>query len=477
MCLFKLDFIDSRFWSLVGVPYPVLPSPTLPLTQQRLESKEDQIGWSTGDGNGNSNGAELNGVASTFAKPTPTTNAPPEFDAQSDLHVAYDLILSDGQYQLKALLSPTLAIHLEKGGLLQFGLIEVTESSIRYDETVVAGPGFYVIKQLNIIAEQMSDLILADPSVPLSFPSWVSASDQLNKPLIGGPRSYYLSLFNDDTIFFDPTNYPLQGEAERIDAEQKQLFGRSFEQESKQPSLSPSSAAVAPLPMLTQESRLEEPRMLMKADVITIRELLNKGFGYQHGDKSIGQEESIKAKPIEIRIRHKVFCSLFVWHLLCFVFPFFLWLLVFPVCRVFAKSRILNFGRSPTSKGDMLRSPFSFELLVGDESNEQIKVVLWNTLVGAYFHRIHIGQLVAIRGFRLKHARSDNQFELALNPYHPIGSIRLLEGAYSVEQSVGEHIPPITMTVSTIAIIKTMPDDSVRIMRNDNYKRSRCRSQ
>jgi hypothetical protein len=134
---------------------------------------------------------------------------------------------------------------------------------------------------------------------------------------------------------------------------------------------------------------------------------------------------------------------------------------VFSVCRVFAKSRILNFGRKSALRSEMLRAPFSFELLVGDESNEQIKVVLWNTLVGTYFHRVHIGQLVAIRGFRLKHARIDNQFELALNPYNPIGSIRVLEGVYSVEQSVGELIPPITMTVSTIAIIKTMPDESV----------------
>jgi hypothetical protein len=132
----------------------------------------------------------------------------------------------------------------------------------------------------------------------------VSASDQLNKPLIGGPRSYYLSLFNDDTIFFDPSNYPPQGEAERVDAEQKHLLARvapaPIEEESKDGGASPAKArrkkAAAPgatLPLVMQDSRLEEPRMLRRQDIVTIKELLNKGFGYQHGDRSIGEGEEL----------------------------------------------------------------------------------------------------------------------------------------------------------------------------------------
>lgn len=131
----------------------------------------------------------------------------------------------------------------------------------------------------------------------------------------------------------------------------------------------------------------------------------------------------------------------------------------------------MNFGRKSTVGGggskssDMLRAPFNFELLVGDESDEQIKVVVWNTLVGAYFSRVHIGQLVSLRGFRLKHARVDADFELALNPYNPIGSVRVLDRPDSVDADVAEHIPPITITVSTVDIIRTMPDDSVRLGR------------
>jgi len=116
------------------------------------------------------------------------------------------------------------------------------------------------------------------------------------------------------------------------------------------------------------------------------------------------------------------------------------------------------------SRSDLLRSPFNFELLLGDSSGEQIKVVLWNTLVGAYFHRLHVGQVVAVRGFRLKQARADQQFELALNPYNPIGSVRVFSDADSaagLAPSIWERVPPIVMTVSTVAQVATMPDESV----------------
>lgn len=100
--------------------------------------------------NGNGNGAAS----------APSTNAPPGFDAYSDLHVAYDLIVSDGKFQLKVLLSPTLTIHLEKGGILPNGVIQITEATVRYDETVVASPGFYLIRQMNILAPETNNLIL-----------------------------------------------------------------------------------------------------------------------------------------------------------------------------------------------------------------------------------------------------------------------------------------------------------------------------
>lgn len=97
----------------------------------------------------------------TFAGSTLVeTNAPIGFDTYSDLHVAYDLILSDGHSQLKCVLSPQLSIHLEKGGILPLGIIQVTQATIRFDETILQANGIFVIKQINIIEEKMNDIIL-----------------------------------------------------------------------------------------------------------------------------------------------------------------------------------------------------------------------------------------------------------------------------------------------------------------------------
>jgi hypothetical protein len=437
------DFIDQRFWSLIGVPFPQLPSDN-PLQQQRQqqqqrgETKEDdRMDLTMENGNGNGNGHGIGSAAPAAVAPANATNAPPGFDAYSDLHVAYDLLLSDGRQQLKVVLSPTLAVHVEKGGIQQYGLIEVTEAGVRYDETVVAGPGIYVVKGMNILATRSNDLILADPAAPLSFPQWAAASDAVNKPLIGGPRSYYLSLYNDDTIYFAEENYPREGEGEKIAREQTELlrggnraaaaagraqpmhidFAESKEEAAPRRGRKPLLRAPSQ-PIRTQDGRLEEPRVLTKQDIVSIKKLLVDGSSANQGDKSI-------------------------------------------LCRVFAKSRILNFGRKSTlSRADQLRAPFSFELLVGDESEEQMKVVLWNTLVGAYFDRVHIGQIISLRGFRLKQARSDAQYELVLNPYNPIGTIRILQEQDAVEQSVGEGLPAVTMTISTVAVIRSMPDES-----------------
>ena len=169
----------------------------------------------------------------------------------------------------------------------------------------------------------------SDEDTPLSYPSWVDVSTQLSKPLIGGPRSYYLALFNDDTVSFEHSrNYPEQGEAERVDREQRDmrqaiadvaredargamsmLRGGEDEEESKE---APSSRGRAragamlrssrvrgggarlamsmPLPMPMQEAVLMEPEVLRRADTITIRKLLREGVGFQPGDLQIGQQ-------------------------------------------------------------------------------------------------------------------------------------------------------------------------------------------
>lgn len=140
------------------------------------------------------------------------------------------------------------------------------------------------------------------------------------------------------------------------------------------------------------------------------------------------------------------------------------------VGRVFAKGHVRNFGRSRVgvhvnSSGDLFHAPFSFELLIGDQSKEQIKVVVWNTLVGVYFSKVDVGQIVALSGYRLKQSRGVvghlQQWELSINPYNPTGKIRIITHESELDDTLLKGVPLLTMTVSTVAVVKAMKEESV----------------
>jgi hypothetical protein len=156
------DFIDHRFWALVGVPVPTLPpapstlaygaaaAATAAAQQQQQQNGMDEL---MGDGNGAGQGQ---GQQSAAQSPPPQA----AFDEMSDLHVAYDVLLHDGTHQVKALLSPLLSMLVEKGGLLPTGVLRVKEASIRFDETVLQDKGFLVLKNINIVTPEAGQLIL-----------------------------------------------------------------------------------------------------------------------------------------------------------------------------------------------------------------------------------------------------------------------------------------------------------------------------
>lgn len=321
----------------------------------------------------------------------------------------------------------------------------------------------------------------AEEGGALSYPAWVDAAAQASKPLIGGPRSYYLSLFNDDTVYFDRSNYPEQSEAERVALEHAAMrapvLALEGGEESKEEHAGAGSAlarrahvgprAARPLPLAMQDSVLVDAEVIYPGDTISIKRLLHEGPGFQPGDLHIGRTNN--SRPSECACWMEARCPEASGPLRLSVHLLNPGPLVSCPCdscravgRIFAKSRINNFGRNGASRVDQLRAPFNFELVIGDSSREQIKIVLWNTLVGAYFHRLHVGQVVAVRGFRLKPARADQQLELALNPYNPMGSVRVFSDADGgLAPSLWERVPPIVMTVSTVAQVATMPDGSI----------------
>jgi hypothetical protein len=107
------------------------------------------------------------------------------------------------------------------------------------------------------------------------------------------------------------------------------------------------------------------------------------------------------------------------------------------------------------------RFPFLFSFLLDDGSSSPIKVLVWNVLVGTYFNRLKVGQVVAIRGFRMKLSRAEHVYEITLNPQNPIGSIRLISSPNNLEESTYRSIPPLSLTFQSLSLIKDMPDQRV----------------
>ncbi len=147
------DFVDHRFWALVGVPAPTLPAApnSLPFGAAQQQQQQQQ--------NASTIIQEAMGVLPN-KPPTLGSSAEPAFDEYSDLHMAYDLVLSDGRSQVKALLSPLLSMLAEKGGLLPTGVIRVREAAMRFDETVVADKGFILLRALDVIEPEVGQLLL-----------------------------------------------------------------------------------------------------------------------------------------------------------------------------------------------------------------------------------------------------------------------------------------------------------------------------
>jgi hypothetical protein len=164
----RSDFIDHRFWALVGVPVPTLPPAPSSLAfgaaaaaaaaAQQQQQQRNGLDELMGDGNGNGGAGQGQGQGQQSAAQSPPPQA--AFDEMSDLHVAYDVLLHDGTHQVKALLSPLLSMLVEKGGLLPTGVLRVKEASIRFDETVLQDKGFLVLKNINIVTPEAGQLIL-----------------------------------------------------------------------------------------------------------------------------------------------------------------------------------------------------------------------------------------------------------------------------------------------------------------------------
>jgi len=96
--------------------------------------------------------------------------------------------------------------------------------------------------------------------------------------------------------------------------------------------------------------------------------------------------------------------------------------------RVLAKSRLIQFAR----QGRQHREPLMCELVVADNTG-LLRVSLWNSHVLRHWNRLRVGDIVALRGLRLKFTMQETKegepvfdVEASLNPTNPVGKLFLL---------------------------------------------------
>jgi hypothetical protein len=90
------------------------------------------------------------------------------------------------------------------------------------------------------------------------------------------------------------------------------------------------------------------------------------------------------------------------------------------VGRVIVKTALNHFG-SPTEPQPF---PCKYELRLADSSGVRINVVVWNALCETTFTRVHVGDAVMVRGYRLKHGTTE--YEVSLNTRNPAGKLEVL---------------------------------------------------
>lgn len=139
--LLQSDYVDNRFWLMVGVQKP---------TSTHTRSHNDY-----GNASSSSSSYSLSSSYAHSSAPSSSssslnlvgTKTPPHSDQYSDIDVAYDLVLSDGRFKMKVVLSPSLNIYVEKGELQALQLVDILSTIIRFDETASIGGQEVIVVQ------------------------------------------------------------------------------------------------------------------------------------------------------------------------------------------------------------------------------------------------------------------------------------------------------------------------------------------
>jgi hypothetical protein len=313
------------------------------------------------------------------------------------LHEAFDIVLSDGEKKTKCLLFPPLNELIYKHKLDLYYIVEVSDWEVRLDEWKGASP-FIVIK--DIVAaelERQPDDILSvhAENEPWQEPQWhPNALQQAMTHMKKREQVKKLSKVKKS----------LQLPSERVhEAEEKDKEALS-DYLSNRPMVGNRGSYVA---LECNDSVVGSQWKASTPKFTHYAKTLEDIFIDDHEEYATIRE--VKARYLNQRNVSKKSKSS----------PPFL------VARIFKKGPINNYA-AITQKDN--RYPFNFAATIGDHTG-RIDMVVWSSWCVRYYNTLQVGDVIIVRNYRIQPAyERDGELELTVNPYNPVGDIRILIG-------------------------------------------------
>ena len=180
--------IDAQYVNITNIAAPVAsdPDPPSPL----LSSQLSQPGPPSSTSTSYFHSSLSHSFSSTFSPPLPSSDS------------GYDVVLGDGEFKTKCLLAPSFSPLVEQGGLLPGSIVTVYDCVRRFDETVVGGQGFVVVRGMTVRDRGRTATLNGGGAAVDATEQWASpegSKEREYRPLLSS-RSFYLNLWHDDSL-------------------------------------------------------------------------------------------------------------------------------------------------------------------------------------------------------------------------------------------------------------------------------------
>ena len=182
--------VDAQYVNITNIAAPVAPDPDPP--SPSLSSQPSQPG--------------LPAPTSSHFHPSllspPPSSSPPPLPPLPSSDSGYDVVLGDSERKTKCLLAPSFSSLVERGGLFPGSIVTVYDCVRRFDETVVGGQGFVVIRGMKVRDRGRAVTLDGGGIAGDAAEQWASAEgskEREHRPLLSS-RSFYLNLWHDDSL-------------------------------------------------------------------------------------------------------------------------------------------------------------------------------------------------------------------------------------------------------------------------------------